>query len=161
MTVIKHSYSKTCSCSLYVVSLAASFSGKNWCCHTCTHYESYSWIWQKQTSLHNTYMTEKYFTFFLISVLWHVWSPPSNILIPTCWNFDLYLHVKNELHSELPFTDFVKILQNCYSEYLDNAWSWPSTMTVSPYMKLWCPMCWNQLVGNFNAYLHAKNQLHL
>ena len=32
-------------------------------------------------------------------------------------------------------------------------------MTVSRCRKLWCPKCWNQLVGNFHVYLHAKNKL--
>ena len=29
---------------------------------------------------------------------------------------------------------------------------------VSPCRHPWCPKCWNQLVGNFDVYLHAKNQ---
>ena len=33
----------------------------------------------------------------------HVWSLPSIRIIPTCTNFDVYLHKKNELHSELIF----------------------------------------------------------
>ena len=32
---------------------------------------------------------------------------------------------------------------------------------LSPCRKLSCPMCWNQLVGNFDVYLHPKRQLHL
>ena len=42
-----------------------------------------------------------------------------------------------------------------------NAWSWTSIMIVSPCRKLWFSKCWNQLVGNFDVYLYAKNQLHL
>ena len=41
---------------------------------------------------------------------------------------------------------------------LKNAWSCLLTMVVSPYRKLQCSKCYNQLVGNFDVYLHAKNQ---
>ena len=34
-------------------------------------------------------------------------------------------------------------------------------MIVSLCRKILCPKCWNQLVGNFDVYLHGKNQLHL
>ena len=51
------------------------------------------------------------------------------------------------------------ILQTCYFEYFENAWSCPSIMTVSPCRKLLCWKCWNQIIGNFHAYLHAKNRL--
>ena len=44
--------------------------------------------------------------------------------------------------------------------YFENAWSWPSIMTPWPCRKFWCPKCWNQLVGNFDVYLHAKNELY-
>ena len=56
----------------------------------------------------------------------HVWSLPSKTIMPTCRNFDVYLHAKNELHSWLLFWDIVKILQICYFEYFENAWSCPS-----------------------------------
>ena len=32
----------------------------------------------------------------------------------------------------------------------------PTIMIVSPWRKLWYPRSWNQLVGNFDVYLHAK-----
>ena len=54
------------------------------------------------------------------------------------------------------FWDIVKILQTYYFEYFENAWSYPAVMIVSPCRHLWCPKCWNQLVGNFDVYLHAK-----
>ena len=52
-------------------------------------------------------------------------------------------------------------MQTCYFEYFENAWSCPSIMIVSPCRKMWCPKCWNQRVGNFTVYLHAKDQFHL
>ena len=79
--------------------------------------------------------------------------------MPICRNFDLYLHAKNELNPSLLFWDVAKVLQTWYLEYFDNAWSYPSIMIVSPCRKLWCPKCWNQLAGNFDIYMHAKNQL--
>ena len=36
-----------------------------------------------------------------------------------------------------------------------------SNDSISPCRKLWCPKCWNQLVMNFDVYVHAKNQLDL
>ena len=53
----------------------------------------------------------------------------------------------------------VKIMQTCYLEYFGNAWSYSSIMIVLPWRKLWWPKCWSQLVGDFNTYFHAKNQL--
>ena len=47
----------------------------------------------------------------------------------------------------------VQILQTCYFEYFENAWSCPSVMIISPCRKLWWPKCWNQLVRNFDVYL--------
>ena len=41
----------------------------------------------------------------------HIWPLPSKMIMPTCRNFNVYLHAKNELHSELLFSDIVKILQ--------------------------------------------------
>ena len=43
-----------------------------------------------------------------------------------------------------------KILQSYYFEYFKNAWSCPSIMKVSPYMKVWCLKCWNQLHQKIN-----------
>ena len=47
-------------------------------------------------------------------------------------------------------------MQTYYFEYFENAWSCPAVMIVSPCRHLWYPKCWNQLVGNFDVYLHAK-----
>ena len=76
--------------------------------------------------------------------------------MPTCRKFDVY-----ELHLFFFFWDIVKILQTHYFQYFENAWSCPSVITVSSCRKLWCPKCWNQLVGNLDVSLHAKNQLHI
>ena len=56
--------------------------------------------------------------------------------------------------------DIVKILQTSHFEYFENAWSCPSIIIVSPCRRLLSPHCWNQVVGNFYVYLHAKKQLH-
>ena len=53
---------------------------------------------------------------------------------------------------------FCKDIETCYFEYFENAWLCPSIMLVSPCKKLWYPMCWNQLVENFDVYLHAKTK---
>ena len=58
---------------------------------------------------------------------------------------DVYLHAKNEVHSELLFWDIVEILQNCYFEYFENARSCPSIVILSPCRKLCCQKCWNHL----------------
>ena len=51
---------------------------------------------------------------------------------------------------------YCKDTETCYFEYFENACSCSSVMIVSPWRKLWCPKCWNQLVGNFDVYLHVK-----
>ena len=33
----------------------------------------------------------------------HIWQLPSKTIIPTCTNFDIYLHAKNELHCQRLF----------------------------------------------------------
>ena len=55
----------------------------------------------------------------------------------------------------------VKILKTCYFDYFENTWSWPSTTIVPPCRTLWYPKCWNQFAGNFDVYMHAKNELLL
>ena len=85
----------------------------------------------------------------------------SKTIMPISRNFDVYLHAKSELHPLFLFWGIVKILQTCYFEYFENAWSCPSIMIVSPCRKLWCPKCWNQLVGNFDVYLHTKKLISL
>ena len=37
-------------------------------------------------------------TNFLFGCFEHVWPLPSKMTMPTCRNFDVYLHAKNELH---------------------------------------------------------------
>ena len=74
------------------------------------------------------------------------------------------MFISKEKISSIPnffFQDIVKILQTCYTEYFENPWSCPSIMIVSPCRKLWCSKCWNQFAGNFDHYLHAKNQLRI
>ena len=92
----------------------------------------------------------------------------------TCANFDVYLHANNELHAWHLFWDIFKILQTCYFEYFENAWSCPSIMEVSRCRKLWWPKCWNQLghvwlyipktillpCRKLPFYLHAKNRFY-
>ena len=45
--------------------------------------------------------------------------------------------------------------------YFENARSCPSIVIVSPWRNLWYPKCWNQLVRNFDIYLHARSQIYL
>ena len=80
--------------------------------------------------------------------------------MPTCRNFDVYLHPTMNSIPIFFFLDIVKIFQTCYFEYFEKAWSWPPIM-ISPCRKLWCTKCWNQLAGNFDVYLHVKYQLRL
>ena len=47
----------------------------------------------------------------------------------------------------------MKVLQTCYFQHFENAWSCPSILIVSSCRK-------NQLVRNFNVYVHVKNQLY-
>ena len=60
----------------------------------------------------------------------------------------------------IPKFFFMWYLQACYLKYFENSWSFPSIMIVSPCRKPWCSKCSNQLVGNFNVYLHIKSQFH-
>ena len=52
-------------------------------------------------------------------------------------------------------------LQTCYFEYFESAWPCLYLLTVSPCARRWLWKCWNQFAGNFDVYLHAKNQLHI
>ena len=67
---------------------------------------------------------------------------------------------KHELHPWLLFLEYSKDTANLLFLVLENARPCWSIMIVLPCKKLWFPKCWNQLVGNFEVYLHAKNQLH-
>ena len=40
----------------------------------------------------------------------HVWSLPSKTIMPTCRNFDVYLHAKNELHFLNSFLRYCKLV---------------------------------------------------
>ena len=59
------------------------------------------------------------------------------------------------------FLGHCKNIANFLLWYFENAWLCPSIILVLPCSKLWCLKSWNQLVGNFDVYLHAKNPLHL
>ena len=52
-------------------------------------------------------------------------------------------------------TSFLRYFKN-----IANLLLWVLWECLSPCSKLWCPNWWNQLVGNFDVYLHAK-KLHL
>ena len=78
----------------------------------------------------------------------------TNFLFWVLWTY-LAMQKMNSLPNFF-FWDIVKILQTYYFEYFENAWSCPAVMIVSPCRPPWCPKCWNQLVGNFDIYLHAK-----
>ena len=69
-------------------------------------------------------------------------SISSKTIIPTCKNFDVHLHAKNEL-PYLFFWYMVKILQIYYFEYFENAWSYLAVLIVSPCRPLWYPKLWN------------------
>ena len=91
-------------------------------------------------------------------VLGNVWPLPSKTIMPPCRNFNVYLHGKSELHPRLLFFfwDIVKIFETCYVEYFKNVWSSPSIMIVLPCRKLWCPKCWNHLVGKRSCLSACK-----
>ena len=103
---------------------------------------------QKQLKHFAKILPTSYFGYFR-----HIWPLPSKKKkkkIPTCRNFDVHLHTKNELPSEL-FWDIVKILQTYYFEYFENAWSYLAVndsitlyaslmpeVLKSTWRKLWC-----------------------
>ena len=72
----------------------------------------------------------KYYQLPILSTL-DVWPLTSKMIMPTCRNFDVYLHAK--------------ILQTCYFEHFENAWSCPSIMILLLCRKRWCLKRWNQL----------------
>ena len=43
--------------------------------------------------------TQKELQTFYFGYFGHVWLLPSKMIKPSCRNFDVYLHAKNELHS--------------------------------------------------------------
>ena len=63
--------------------------------------------------------------------------------------------------SMISFSRYRKDIANLLLWVIWEAWSRLSIMMVSPLKKLWRSTRWNQLLGNFDVYLHAKNQLHL
>ena len=75
-----------------------------------TYNNKYDWTLKKYLNvLHHNRMQKQlqYFSWYIAKILLtsyfvyfgHFWLLPSKILIPTCRNFDVYLHAKNELHS--------------------------------------------------------------
>ena len=96
-------------------------------------------------------------TFSYFGYFGHVWSLLSKTIMPTCRNPDVYLDEKKKRErKKKKWTPSLTCFQ-----YFQNAWSCPSIMIVSPCRNLSCSKCLNQLVGNFDVYLYAKNQLHL
>ena len=77
--------------------------------------------------------------------------------MPTFRNFDVYLHAKNELHSYF-FFEILQRFANLLLWVLSESLIMFINNEVSPFIKIWCPKCWNKLVGHF-VHLHAKNQL--
>ena len=131
---------------------------------TITRKNEHNWNPVKYLNVLHHSRTQNYIVKILLTSYFgyfgHVWSTPSTTIMPTCRNFDVNLHVKISTPSLTFYWDIIKILQLCYFESFENAWSCPSIMIVPPYRKLWCWNCWNQLVWNFDLYMHAKNQLH-
>ena len=84
----------------------------------------------------------------------HVWPFSSKTIIPTFRNV-YHLHAKNELHSQLLFWDLAKVCKLATLSTLRMLIMFIN-MIVSSRRKLWCSKCWNQLVGHFDVYLHAK-----
>ena len=124
--------------------------------------------------LHAEYKLQQYFflkvwqKYYQISILGTLATSvrplPSKTIILTCRNCD----VCNKISACKKWTPYLtSFLRYCkdvtnvlYLEYFENAWSYPSIIIASPCRKLWCPNCWNKLVGNSHPYLHAKNHLH-
>ena len=91
------------------------------------------WIYLT-TSIKNNYLN-----------LWKLWCPSAyKKWIPFLTSFLRYCK------------DVANLLLWVYFEYFENAWSCPAGMIVAPCRHPWYPKCWNQLVGNFDVYLHAK-----
>ena len=70
--------------------------------------------------------------------------------MPTWRNFWIYLHAKNKLHLT-SFLRYCKDIANLLLSVLCECLIIPTNRKL----------CWNQLVGNFDVYLHAKTQLDL
>ena len=100
---------------------------------------------------------QKHYSFYF-GYSGHVWPLPTKTIMPTSKNSDVYLHAKTWTLSVTFLGNIVKILQACYFEQFENVWSCPSIMIVLPCRK---QKYWNELVGNFDVYLHAKNQIYL
>ena len=93
----------------------------------------------------------KNITNFLLWILWTCLAITIMVCLSACKKWT----------SLLTFLKYCKDLLTFYFEYFENAWSCSSIIIVSPCRKLWSPNCWNQLVGHFDVYLHAKIQLYL
>ena len=98
-----------------------------------------------------------YITNFLFWILWTCLAFPSKTIMPTFRNFDVYLHAKKELHSYF-FFEILQRFANLLLWVLSESLIMFINNEVSPFIKIWCPKCWNKLVGHF-VHLHAKNQL--
>ena len=124
--------------------------------------------------LHAEYKLQQYFflkvwqKYYQISILGTLATSvrplPSKTIILTCRNCDVFNTISACKKWTPYLTSFLRYCKDVtnvlYLEYFENAWSYPSIMIASPCRKLWCPNCWNKLVGNSHPYLHAKNHLH-
>ena len=83
----------------------------------------------------------------------HIWPLPSKTISQLVQTL---MFICMQKINSIPNFLVRNILQICYFEYFENARSCPAVIIVSPCRKLWCPNCWNQVVGNFGVYLHCK-----
>ena len=56
---------------------------------------------------------------------------------------------------------FLNILQKYYQLPILGILDMSSHFHQKETLKLWCPKCWNKLLGNFDFCLHTKNELLL
>ena len=92
--------------------------------------------------------------------------------LPILDNSDMYGH-KNDRSYDFSackkwtpsLTSFLRYCKGIANLLLWELWEYLimpiNNDSITLYRKLWCSKCWNQLVRNFDVYLHAKNQLHL
>ena len=100
-------------------------------------------------------LTTSYFRY-----LGHIWPLPSKTIMPTCRNFDVYLHGKNQLHLKLLFWDIVNPLQTCYFWNFGNASPSPSKIIMSISRKLSCLSACKKSVSSLTSLiLQRKGKL--
>ena len=83
----------------------------------------------------------------------HIWLLRSRTKMPTCRNWNVYLHAKNELHPLFHFRDIVKILSNLRSLIKpinnDGITIKETSLMIkslkSTFRKLWCFICMEKI----------------